>query len=448
LTQPGQGYWRPKGRESSIEEVGVMVRRVVLAAVAVCLSVSVLGGTAVGASRGVTGTSVTRAGRRVAEASVTRADRGVAGASVTRAGRDQAGASVTGGQTLRQAWVSGGDTTWAWTEDLNGAPQGLERTVDAGRSWADVTPPGLSKQTGNHVISGFYALGAQHAWVEYGAITNGAAQKIAATTDGGKRWKVVGDEPLTSVSYSGYVYQCGLDFVTASDGWCEALAPFVGSEGVYLYRTTDGGARWHLISRTGPQGNPKGSLPFGGDKEMQFSSPEQGWAIFSSPRTAPLYETSDGGRTWVSRKVATAPGNPDGGSGFTGVPVLSGARGAVGYTISGQPLKTVVYVSTDHGAAWHPVTPPGQPEGWVADTITPLSWRLVAGDRVLSTDNGGRAWRTITSNVTFHLYYAYDDPTPPVVDFVTGQVGWIAGTSLWRTTDGGHRWAQLTVPGT
>jgi photosystem II stability/assembly factor-like uncharacterized protein len=164
---------------------------------------------------------------------------------------------------------------------------------------------------------------------------------------------------------------------------------------------------------------------------------------------APLYETTNGGKTWVKRKVTAPPGGPvDSGSGFTGQPLVSGRRGAVGYTISGRPLKSLVYVSTDSGASWRPVTPPGQPEGWVADAISPSSWRLVDGDHILATDNGGKTWRTITSNVTFSIYYAFDDPTPPVVDFATSQVGWIASTSLWRTTNGGKTWRRMAVPGT
>jgi photosystem II stability/assembly factor-like uncharacterized protein len=354
--------------------------------------------------------------------------------------------AVPGGQTLRQVWFAGASTAWAWTQDLNGKPQGLELTTTAGRTWTDVTPPGLSQQTGDHVITGFYGLTPADAWVIYGGVSDSSAQHLAATTDGGRHWTTVATTP--SVTINQYTYHCGVDFVTAQDGWCQAEPPFVGSESVYLWHTTDGGRRWQLISRTTPEGGTAGALPYGGDKNIQFLSPTTGWAIFASPRTAPLYETTDGGRTWVKKKVAIAPGNPDSGTGFTGQPLVSGSRGAVGYTISGQPLKTVVYTSTDAGAAWKPVTPPGTPQGWVADTLTPESWRLVNGDHILATTNAGHTWHTITTNVTFHLYYAFDDPTPPVVNFVTSQVGWIAGSALWRTTNGGKTWKNLAVPGT
>ena len=64
---------------------------------------------------------------------------------------------------------------------------------------------------------------------------------------------------------------------------------------------------------------------------------------------------------------------------------------------------------------------------------------VVDGDHILSTNDGGKAWRKITSDVNVKLFYGYESPTPPVVDFVTEQTGWIASTSLWQTTDGGRK---------
>ena len=180
-----------------------------------------------------------------------------------------------------------------------------------------MTPPGLTRQLSGMVITGFFALGAQHAWVTYGGIKNGAAQHIAATTDGGRRWTVVGREPLTKVGFSTYVYDCGLDFVTPSVGWCQAEPPYVGAEGVDLYRTTDGGRHWQRVSVTGPDGNKPGSLPWGGDKDIQFTSQSTGWASFTGPKAAPLYETTNGGKTWIKRRVAAPARRPDRpGSGF------------------------------------------------------------------------------------------------------------------------------------
>lgn len=381
--------------------------------------------------------------------------------------------AASGGQVIEQAWTIGGMTAWAWTAgETTGSAQGLERTVDGGQKWASVTPAGLGKQTSGHFITGLYALDAAHAWVTYGGIAMGAAQTIAATSDGGRHWTAVGHEPLTKVSFSPLVYGCALDFVTARDGWCDTTPAFVGSEAVYIYRTTDGGRNWQLVSKTpGPPPDPAGSLPWAGDKDTRFVTARTGWTVFAEAggATAPLYETVNGGRTWIKRQVAKAPGTFDSGSSFTGQPVVAGARGAVGYTMAGpwQPgagglspmdgapgAQTVVYVTGDGGLKWHAVVPPGKPTAWLADAITPLSWRLVAGNRILATDNAGKSWRTITSNVRLNPIYPYDDPTAPVVNFASSQTGWIVSTSgtgllsLWRTVNGGRTWRRLVVPGT
>ncbi len=355
--------------------------------------------------------------------------------------------ALVGAQNLRQLWPAGASTTWAWTGNMSGVgAQGIERTTDGGESWTNVTPPGLDDQRGDHFINGFFALGADHAWVAYGGVSESDTQTITTTSDGGHHWSVVGRQP----DYD----NCDLDFVTPSDGWCAVITPYMGYETVTLYRTTDDAKRWQIVSKTGTGTNPPGSLPLFGDKNIQFTTPNVGWATFAYPGgVPPIYETTNGGKTWVERHVAKASGALDDGSSFGGQPILAGKDGAVGYTIGGPAPKSLVYVTTDGGENWRTVTPPGRPQGWLVDTISPLRWRLVNGDRILATDDGGRIWHTITASSSFQLYYAYDSPTPPVVDFATSEIGWIVletpvTTTLWRTTDGGRTWRRVAVPGT
>ncbi len=372
-------------------------------------------------------------------------------------------------QALEQVWTVGADTAWAWTQgETTGSPQALELTTNGGKTWSNVTPPGLAKQTGDHFITGVYGLDASHAWVTYGSVNEGTPETITATADGGRHWTTVGKAPLPV--FNGFLYNCSLDFVSPADGWCLSTPVYMtGEEAAIIYRTTDGGEKWQLVLTTGTSTTtPPGALPLAFDKNVQFSSPDLGWAVFGSagPVTGPLYETINGGKTWLKRKVAAAPGELENGSGFSGQPVLAGGKGAVGYTINGggtSPAdatpadaapgeKSVVYVTTDDGAQWHAVTPPGKATGWLVDAITPESWRLVAGDRVLATDNAGKTWRTIKSDVTFSpLFYSYDDPTPPTVNFTSGGTGWVVDTTavsstLWRTVNGGSTWHKVAVP--
>lgn len=284
------------------------------------------------------------------------------------------------------------------------------------------------------------------AWVTYGGVGSEAKQTIIDTANGGRTWKVIGPEPP----------RCELDFVSASNGWCPAIGAAGGSATVTLYRTTDGAHSWQVVSRTPIYGNAPGTLPYGGDKEIDFTSQRIGWAGFETPvGTASLFESENAGRTWVAREVTPRSRNPYGG-GFAGVPVLNGRYGAVGYSI-GQRVgaHTIIYVTSDSGHDWHPVIPPGPAEPWLVDTLTARRWRLFYGNRILVTGNMGRTWRTIATNHRFPtLFYAYNSPPGADAPFASDNVGWIVQTdpasvnTLWRTVDGGSRWHRVSIPGT
>jgi photosystem II stability/assembly factor-like uncharacterized protein len=360
-----------------------------------------------------------------------------------------AGSSAPTHQTIREVWPVGPTTAWVWTQnDQSGWPQGLARTTDGGARWADATPSMLRNRRADRSITGSFALDAQHAWLVYGAITFDAPQSIMATEDGGRRWSVVGQVPAR--------YGCNLEFVTPLIGWCVQIGAAAGSEGVTIYRTADGGVSWRLVSTEGPTGGSPGALPFGCDKEVSFVTATMGWSDFScAGGVSPLYETSDAGTTW-SRVAITPPTVARDGNGvesyesyesFSGPPVVSGERGAVGVTINSPGRRlTDVYQSTDGGTSWHVVVPPGPSQDWSVDIVTPNEWRLVSGRRILSTDDAGTQWRRITADVTLEPIENGALFPATAIDFVTTKVGWLVGKRLWRTTDGGSRWKSLRVP--
>ena len=348
----------------------------------------------------------------------------------------------------------GAASAWAWTQDetgpaSGGGPQGIELSTDAGRRWSDVTPAGLAVQGGKHWISGLFALNTSDAWVTYGGLGDSSIQTIMSTTDGGRNWTLVGHEPHGD--------WCSLQFVSPELGWCPFIGAASGSATVTLYRTSDGGQRWQVVSRTpiGVDHRP-GVLPYSGDKQIEFTNADIGWAGYEAPiGTAALYETENAGGTWVARQVAPAPETRYGGS-FAGKPMIEGGHGAVGYSVDSRSgTSTIVYVTSDGGLRWHAVIPPGTAEPWFVDTLTPRSWRLVYGDRILATYDAGRTWRTIRTTHSFApLFYAYNAPGAPVVDFITASIGWVfqqnyttGSSTLWRTVDGGREWQQVSVPG-
>lgn len=356
------------------------------------------------------------------------------------------------GQGIDAVWPVGPATAWVWTGAATGTgAQALQRTVDGGASWTNVTPPGLAQQSDGDEISGVFALDAAHAWVTFGPYGSAAAQTLTVTADGGRHWHTDGNLPSTG--------GCQLQFVTPGDGWCISIGAAAGSEGVFLWRTTDGGQHWRQTLTNSPNIGAHNELPFGCDKLVGFDSTRLGWAGFHcAGGPAPLYRSVDGGARWTSVDLARPPGSLDDGDGFIGIPVLNGADGAVGFRVDGSSpaaATTLVYRSSDGGTTWQPVTPPGPRTYQCVDTVTATSWRLIAGDQLVVTDDAGRTWHTTTMNQNFgQLACGGAEFGGPEVDFTGEGIGWITyarspvPTTLWRTTDGGTTWTRLAVPGT
>jgi photosystem II stability/assembly factor-like uncharacterized protein len=350
----------------------------------------------------------------------------------------------SGDQSLAGAWPISSRTAWVWTQDFNnlhGGPQAIDRTTDGGVTWSNVTPFGMVNQGGGHYIYGLFALSADDAWVTYDNADYAAPSTIAASFNGGRSWRIVGHTPRQG---------CTVQFVSREEGWCADNAGAAGSSLVTIYRTFDGGEVWHKVFENGDEyPMKKGSLPFECDKEMEFEPTGVGWAMFDcNGPIAPLYQTSDGGVTWVSR-VANGPNHLVGeGATFDGVPVIEGSNGAVGCTLF---PTSFVYVTNNGGRSFHVVMPPGKKRDWNIDVITPEKWKLVSGDRILSTRNGGRSWSTTIDDEHFNHGggLSLQSPVSPSIHFVTYEVGWIINgfNSLLRTTDGGKTWTTLPIPG-
>ncbi len=344
---------------------------------------------------------------------------------------------------------TGAAGAWAWLSAYyNGAvpatyAEAIVWTTNGGRSWLDRTPPGFSQGTGQRSVEGLDAVSATDAWVTYGPLGSGSWRALIATTDGGRNWHRRGRLP------SPY---CSLQMLDATVGWCVASVGAMGSEPVAIYRTTDGGRRWALESRSrssppswGP-GTP-GALPFGCDKLVGFSTATVGSAAFACPAwLSPIYISADAGRTWREQRVEPLPASYGLARGnaamWSSVPVLHGKLGAVGLSVEGRHGTSLVYRTTDAGATWWPVVPPGPPRVWSVDVVTATTWKLTAGRTVLTTTDAGRNWATATSGLDFAAQGG-------TLDYVNAKDGWrvpVEGSPLYRTTDGGRAWQTVALP--
>jgi photosystem II stability/assembly factor-like uncharacterized protein len=349
------------------------------------------------------------------------------------------------GQTVAQIDPFGTRVLWAWTQNqvaLTGGGQEIELTDNGGTSWENVTPPGLRVESGDDWINGFFVLSPTRAWIDYGGVDKGP-QTIESTSDAGRHWSIVGQLPQ---------WYCGLQFTSANDGTCTVYAGAGGSMGIAIYRTVDGGAHWthifnsYMTPASLNKRTPKNSLPFECDKSIDFINATKGWALFyCNADQVIIYRTTDGGVKWTPCTTSPASLKTEGG-GFPSPFVLWGSYGAVGYEGGNY---SVVYVTSDGGASFHAVSPPGRRRPWNVDVLTPRVWRLAYKTTIVATNDAGKSWLTIHSDansVSKPLKYAASSPP---INFATDTRAWlIQNNELLRTTDEGEIWTKVPVPGT
>jgi hypothetical protein len=129
---------------------------------------------------------------------------------------------------------------------------------------------------------------------------------VATTTPSPASTPASGADPCALlVSLEGTALVPGPSFALDADTrWQLCLGGVAAGNGEkYLFRTTDGGGSWTLISRT-TLGNPTpeagvGDLPNGnGVTQMLFLDATHGWMGLNSPGVN-LFRSQDGGVTWA-----------------------------------------------------------------------------------------------------------------------------------------------------
>src|SRR5579859_6736211 len=358
-------------------------------------------------------------------------------ATVTTSGTASATPTPSPGPTppINALWMSDATTGWART-----TTHLILHTTDGGKSWQNVTPPYPAGNT-VQLPPVFTSLSGTVAWVAVsekqqpdGTIPN----VVFRTSDGGHTWQ---EAMLPRVAMGLGVSQ--VQFVNAQDGW--VLAGFgggaAGSQGVNLFRSTDGGQTWSLVA------SAPGSLPLGGQKTgMGWASPTTGWVtgcVCAAENTVLLSRTQDGGVTWQTQSLPL----PALQGVFTTEPPVffSATEGILPVSINYQGRVTLfaVYATHDGGATWsHSTLVFAAGSAWDFLSMQ-QGWVLGANSSSVNvTSNGGQSWLTITPSANFqHISQ---------LDFVSAQEGWAISTTtpdapvLLKTMDGGQSWARVS----
>jgi photosystem II stability/assembly factor-like uncharacterized protein len=288
----------------------------------------------------------------------------------------------------RVAWVAGSAGT-------------VLRTVDGGRSWLRVDPPGAAELQFRDVE----AFDAEHAVAL--TIGEGDQSRVYATGDGGRTWTETfrNDDPAA-------FYDC-LTFLDRQHGL--ALSDPVGGR-FRILATADGGRSWRVLPPAGMPDALTGEFAFAASGTCLVSAGHRAWFATGGAERSRVFSTEDGGRTWAVADTAV-PSGPS--AGIYGLAFRDSRHGlAVGgdYAVP-TVAPDAAAVTRDGGRRWSiAVTAPGEYRSgvaWVGHRgATALAVGPTGSDR---TVDGGRTWTR------------FDTGSFDAVDCTPGGACWASG---------------------
>ena len=317
-------------------------------------------------------------------------------------------------------------------------PTNLYRTTDGGSHWTALISwdgPGAAEiKTSNDGLQALIVTG----WGPYGPA-------ILSTSDGGQHWRNAGI-PIVAfqcISVAGLCQPAlqSVFFRDTREGWLFDQGPTLSS--ARLYHTPDSGAHWTLASTIDLSTQFAGLNPVGVTGQFSFASSTNGWFAAQDTLSAgtPLtvYRTTDGGATWHLQQVAAPTDSLAGLSRIEAIHPFD-SRSAAIELVSGS----AAYVATtaDGGSTWEAPRP--MPVGNCGFSPCALifvdarEWIAQGRGTLLRTTDAGANWQTVNGSL----------PAPCcLMQFTDVMHGWLlSGNELYRTTDGGVRWAQVGLP--
>ncbi|MBB5122695.1 oxidoreductase [Streptomyces eurocidicus] len=266
----------------------------------------------------------------------------------------------------------------AWAAGTKGT---ILLTRNGGRSWRNVSPPGVGALEFRDVE----AFDARRAVVL--AIGEGEASRVFRTDDGGTTWT----ESFRNTDPRAF-YDC-MTFFDARHGI--ALGDPV--DGRYrVLATADGGRDWRVLPPDGMPPAQPGEAAFAASGQCLVShGARDAWIATGGAATARILHSTDRGRTWSATDAPVPAGDPA--RGVFGLAFRDRTHGlAVGGDYRpGQPSERAAAVSGDGGASWAAAgRPPAAYRSGVAWLPHRHGTALAVGPTGSDvTTDGGRTWR-------------------------------------------------------
>jgi len=300
----------------------------------------------------------------------------------------------------------------------------IVHTADGGQSWQ------IQRSYSTARFLNVYFVDRQHGWIV------GDGGILFRTEDGGMVWENTsfGDESFR-----------GLSFISPEVGW-------ISSMNGRIYRTDNGGGSWQVVLDRPDTGFP----------DLFFIDADHGWAV---GRDGLIARTVDGGRTWdfkesgatILLRIHFVDANhgwiaavdsglvvtEDGGDDWR-LERVELLRQVAGVFFSNdqegwvwgmdQARKWVVLHTADAGQNWEVQLEDARPLDMSFGSPHD-GWFVTGGARRVYKTTDGKVWDRADSGWQGDI----EDIT-----FINADTGWVAGSTLHRTNDGGKTWIEQT----
>ncbi len=316
------------------------------------------------------------------------------------------------GTSVRLRGVSAVSSRVAWASGDKGT---FARTTDGGRTWTAGIVPGADALDFRDVD----AFDADTAYLL--SIGEGDKSRIYKTTDGGKRWELQFKSARATSFFDSMAFWDRDHGIAVSD-------PVDGR--FLIISTADGGKTWKEMPADGMPPALEGEGAFAASGTcIAVEGRRNVWFGTGGPRGARLFRSTDRGRTW---EVVTTPLVSGKSAGIFSIAFWDASRGvAVGgdYTKEEEAQNNVA-VALNGGRTWTTIAGPG-PNGYRSCVVYVPGTRLRSRAPVLFTVgptgseyslDGGASWAR-AGTVGFH---SADFAGPKDAGWAVGERGLIA----------------------
>jgi len=320
----------------------------------------------------------------------------------------------------------------------------VQKSTDSGTTWAATTPPGVSLYGYYDTVLAVSPTNEKDVYV--------AGFNMKRSTDGGTTW--------SSVPVAGHVDNHCIRFLPGSGSTL-----LVGNDGG-LFKSTNSGSTWTSlnkglsitqyyslgISRTNPTVMVLGAQDNG---NMKFSAGAY-TNITNADGMKGFIDWSNANNIYASIQYGGFLRSTNGGASFTWINTPSGGSWVSPWLQDPSVATTIyaatdkVYKSTNQGTTWIAISPALAGIGtFNVLTVAPSDTKFIyagSGTKLYRTSDGGATWTDISSGLptatNFMTDLAIRDKDPDDV-YVTFS-GYHAGEKVYESHDGGSTWKNIS----